>query len=224
MAFTTKIYLLTVLEPGSPRSRFQQGFVLGESSLLGLQTAAIHVSSSVQGWRQRVYLSLPLPHSSYKAINSIRLGLYHMTSFNLSHLLKALISSIVTQEASASTYEFQGSRHNSVHSIRAHIRHSQGITIASEMRTQTLIQRFSVVTVAKSFFSSCLLYETSRQLTPGVLHVAASGILWTSKVRKDSSSYLGPNPQMSEIHQVIGFQRWLVRITLGMVLNFWMLL
>lgn len=92
------------------------------------------------------------------------------------------------------------------------------------MRTQTLIQRFSVVTVAKSFFSSCLLYETSRQLTPGVLHVAASGILWTSKVRKDSSSYLGPNPQMSEIHQVIGFQRWLVRITLGMVLNFWMLL
>ena len=51
MAYTTKIYLLTVLEPGSPRSRSQQGLVFGESSTLGFQMAAIHVSSSVQGWR-----------------------------------------------------------------------------------------------------------------------------------------------------------------------------
>ena len=216
MAYTTKIYLLTVLGPGSTRSGFQQGLVLGKSSLLGLQMAAIHVSSSVQGWRQRVHLSFPLPPSSYKAINSIRLGLYHLTSFNLSHLLKALISSTVTWEASASTYVFQGSRHNSVHSIWALT------TTASEMRTQMLIQRFSVVTVANLFFSSCLLYETSSQLTPAISHVGASGILWTPKVRKDSSSYLGPSPQMSEIHQAIGFQHWLIRITLGMVLNFGM--
>ena len=104
VVYTAEIYFLTVLEAGSPNSRYQQGWFQMQPSLLAFrQLACLCVLewSFLCAWASLVS---PFP------ISHVGLRPCPMASFYLNYLCKGLISNTVMLGGRVFTYEFGGTQ------------------------------------------------------------------------------------------------------------------